>query len=160
MGESRFEEWSVVPPVTGGVVVGHDGSAGADAALRWALADAGRRGCAVHVVRAWMLGTAIDDVPGAFGTVPSMNECASATLKLLEEDVDAVLAGGVPAGVVEVARHAVHGPAGPALVSASQGADLLVVGHRGRGHLAELLLGSVAEYALRHAHCSVTVVRT
>jgi nucleotide-binding universal stress UspA family protein len=151
------EAWSWLPEVVGGVVVGHDGSAVADGALGWALEDAARRGCAVHVVRAWMLASAIDDVGAPPGTVPSMQECADATLRHLEADVAAVV--GRSRVEVPVACHAVHGPAGPRLVASSAAADLLVVGHRGRGHLAGLVLGSAAEYAVRHAACAVTVVR-
>lgn len=162
------EQWRRTPQVVGGVVVGHDGSAGADAALGWAIEDAARRGCPVHVIRAWMLASAIDAVGAPVGTVPSMQECADVTLRLLEADVDAVVAGrraaaSGPAGArapdVPVTCHAVHGPSGPCLVGSSTSADLLVVGHRGRGHLEGLILGSVAEYATRHAACSVTVVR-
>jgi nucleotide-binding universal stress UspA family protein len=158
--DETVEPWAVVPQTEGGVVVGSDGSRGAAAALDWALDDAARRGCAVHVVRTWMLATAIDDVPGEPGSVPSMLECAAVTQQLLEADVAAVLTARGAGGHADVVCHAVHGPAGPTLVAVAAGADLLVVGHRGRGHLADLLLGSVAEYALRHATCSVVVVRT
>jgi nucleotide-binding universal stress UspA family protein len=53
-----------------------------------------------------------------------------------------------------VARH----PA-LALVEASEGADLLRVGSRGYGGLADALLGSVSTYCIHHAHCPVTVIR-
>ena len=156
------QPWDALVEIDGGLVVGHDGSPGADRALVWALDDAARRGRPLHVVRTWMLASAIDDVPGEPGTVPSMQECAAATRALLERDVAAALAArpattSVPAP--QVVAHVVHGPAGPSLVAASTGADLLVVGHRGRGHLEDLLLGSVAEYVLRHARTSVVVVR-
>ncbi len=158
------EAWARRPEIVGGLVVGGDGSLGSAAALEWALRDAARRGCPVHVVRAWMLVSAAGDVPGPPGTVPSMQECADATQALLEVDVAKVLAAhdehaGDAAAAVPVTCHAVHGPAGPTLVAVSAYADLLVVGHRGRGYLAGLLLGSVAEYALRRAACSVVVVR-
>jgi nucleotide-binding universal stress UspA family protein len=39
------------------------------------------------------------------------------------------------------------------------GADLIVVGRRGRAGLSELLLGSVSNYIIHHAHCSVLVVQ-
>ena len=157
----NLEPWATGPALVGGLVVGHDGSAGADAALDWALEDAVRRGTSVHVVRTWMLASAIDDVPGTPGVVPSMQECSDATLRLLREDVDVRLRAWRASGAAEVpvSTHAVHGPSGPTLVTVAADADLLVVGHRGRGHLVDLLLGSVAEYVLRHATCSVVVVR-
>ena len=49
--------------------------------------------------------------------------------------------------------------AGPALVEASKGADLLVVGPWGRGALPTLVLGSVSAYCAKHAPCTVVVVR-
>ncbi len=55
--------------------------------------------------------------------------------------------------------HVVHSPSPQALLSASKGADMLVVGHRGRGGFAGLMLGSVAEQCVRHAACPVLVVR-
>jgi nucleotide-binding universal stress UspA family protein len=45
------------------------------------------------------------------------------------------------------------------LVDAAEGADLLVVGSRGHGGLAEALLGSVGQYCVHHAECPVVIVR-
>ena len=54
-----IEPWDAPVAVTGGVVVGHDGSAAADVALAWAVEDAARRGCPLHVVRTWMLASTV-----------------------------------------------------------------------------------------------------
>jgi universal stress protein A len=59
-------------------------------------------------------------------------------------------------------RRALHaGPAGAVIcwLAEDQQCDLIVMGTHGRTGLRHLLLGSVAEYVLRHAHCPVTTVR-
>jgi len=50
------------------------------------------------------------------------------------------------------------GPPPRTLVDASLGTSLLVVGRRGPAGLAGLLLGSVSQTVVRHAHCSTAVV--
>ena len=71
--------------------------------------------------------------------------------------VDEVL--GTAEGQPEVRIVAVAGSTWPVLVEQSRTAQLLVVGHRGRGELASTLLGSVGLYCVLHAHSSVLVVR-
>jgi nucleotide-binding universal stress UspA family protein len=51
------------------------------------------------------------------------------------------------------------GRPGEVLVDAAEGAALLVVGHRGLGSAASVLLGSVGLHSVLHATCPVTVVR-
>ena len=60
---------------------------------------------------------------------------------------------------VEVRPRVVEGRAGPVLVAAAEGADLLVVGCRGHGGLAGTLLGSVGQYCAHHAACPVVIMR-
>jgi len=60
---------------------------------------------------------------------------------------------------VQVCPRVVEGQAGQVLVAAAEGADLLVVGSRGHGGLAEALLGSVGQYCVHHAPCPVVIMR-
>jgi nucleotide-binding universal stress UspA family protein len=60
---------------------------------------------------------------------------------------------------VEVRPRVVEGRAGPGLVEAAEGANLLVVGNRGHGCLSEALLGSVGQYCVHNAPCPVVIMR-
>ena len=140
----------------GTIVVGHDRSEGADTALEVALRLASDIGAPVTVVRAWSMATAPRPPGWTFGYVPSDDEIADAVRVELESDLRA-LVGRVPD--VAVTCRAYH--AGPArcLIEASRGARMLVVGCRGIGGLRELVLGSVSDQCVRHAHCPVLVTR-
>ncbi|RZU32188.1 nucleotide-binding universal stress UspA family protein [Blastococcus saxobsidens] len=141
--------------VSGGVVIGHDGSPDADEALRWAAALAERASWPLHVVRAWHLATAPQPPGWAFGYVPPLTEYEAAVLADVRSDVVAGL-GAERAAVVTC--HAVHAAPGSALVDAGRHADVLVVGARGHGALARFVLGSVSDHVTRHPPCPVTVV--
>lgn len=138
----------------GGVVVGDDGSPGAADAVRFAAAEARRRGVALHVVRAWSIVSAERPADVPVGIVPSLTELAESTETAERAHLDDLL--GPDAGA-EV--HVCHGPSAQALIAASETADVVVVGSRGRGGFANLALGSVAEQCVRHADCPVIVVR-
>jgi nucleotide-binding universal stress UspA family protein len=63
------------------------------------------------------------------------------------------------AGDIRIERRVVEGAAAAVLVEESRGADLLVVGSRGHGGFAQLLLGSVSQQCAHHAECPVVIVR-
>lgn len=134
------------------IVVGVDGSLSSLNALAWAVHQAKLTGSSLEVITAWKW-------PPAAGmgmmTMSDFNPRGDAELIL---DNAMVTANRVGAGV-DTRPTLVAGQAGAALVDASRGADLLVVGCRGHGELAGLLLGSVSEHCAAHAHSPVVVVR-
>ncbi|HEX6247100.1 MAG TPA: universal stress protein [Nocardioidaceae bacterium] len=152
----------IIPDVTryarpdGGVVVGDDGSEGAAHAVRYALEEAKRRGCTLHVVRAWsIMSTARPpDVPPGFAA--SMHEYEAACAEEESARIEHLL-GTDPGVPVDI--HCVHSPAAQALIAASESADVVVVGSRGLGGFRSLVLGSVAEQCIRHCDGPVIVVR-
>lgn len=145
-----------VVDVPGGVLVGHDGSAGAEEALRWAGRLAARAGYPLHVLRAWKLTTAPRPASWSPGYVPPLEDFEKAVLAELEAHVAAArLDPALP-----VSGHVAHGSPARVLIESATHADLLVVGARGHGGFAGLLLGSVSEQCVRHAPCPVTVVRS
>ena len=132
------------------IVVGIDGSAGSRAALAWAVEEARLRHATVEAVRAWSWPVPYVG-PGMAGLDP----------RLLEEGERAVLADAIGAcdtAGVDVEQVLVEGPAAQRLLERAKGADLLVVGSRGRGGFAGLLLGSVSQQVVHHAEGPVVVI--
>lgn len=136
----------------GGVLVGHDGSATAGEAVRWAATQAAALGRPLHVLRAWTMTTAPTPPTRKLGYVPPLADYEAAVRDELAEDVAALGLEG------DVELHVVHGPTAHALLSAARGADLLVVGRRGGGGFRGLVFGSTADQAVRHAPCPVVTV--
>jgi nucleotide-binding universal stress UspA family protein len=136
------------------IVVGVDGSEGGQGALRWAIAEARRRGAVLEVVHAWR---------AAYATANPYLALPETDLTQLEESEQRVLDHAVCAedtDGVDVTRVLVFDDAPNALLEAAKGADLLVVGTRGRGGFTGLLLGSVSQAVTHHAPCPVVVVPT
>ncbi|MEO9237018.1 MAG: universal stress protein, partial [Jatrophihabitantaceae bacterium] len=77
----------------------------------------------------------------------------------LDETVAEALAGIEGIERLQLDTRVIEGPPGPALLTQSDGASLLVVGAQGRAAFPGMLLGSVAEYCVRHGDCPVVVVR-
>jgi len=137
---------------TGRIVVGVDGSPSSAAALDWAAHQAELTGSHLELVGAWEWPTTYG-APIAF---PPDYDPAADVRRVLEEAVTKMRVGhpGVDARLTVLEGH----PA-PVLVSASRGATLLVVGCRGHGEFAGMLLGSVSEHCVTNAHCPVLVLR-
>jgi nucleotide-binding universal stress UspA family protein len=138
------------------IVVGVDGSPNSATALRWALREAQLRGGQVEAVIAWQLPAwFVIEAGGRLELSRLATELEQDARKALHRCVrDALrVSRGVPVDEI-VVRDA---PA-KVLLEIAKGADLLVVGSRGRAGFAGLLLGSVSTACVSHAPCPVVVV--
>ncbi|TCC26869.1 universal stress protein [Kribbella speibonae] len=133
------------------IVVGADGSEPSIAAIRWAARQAQLTGAELHVVHAWRrpydYGMPVDYSGADFET--QARDCVKGAIaKALDDDRR-----------VPVSSEVVQGPAAAVLIEAARHAELLVIGSRGHGAFAGMLLGSVSQHCVQHAHCPVLVVR-
>ena len=138
----------------GPVVVGVDDSAPARAAARIAFDAAQVRGVPVIAVNAWDFGPY--DAFNAEIWDHSMQQINTSLTDLVNE-VLAPLREEFPN--VEVEVRIVRGRPENAIVDASKGAGLVVVGSRGRGGFKGLMLGSTSKHVLRESHAPVIVTR-
>jgi len=146
---------SSIDQTAGRIVVGVDGSPSSSAALAWAVRQAALTGAAVEAVSAWhapAMSGAAPFGPGVLNDWDYGEWAASALAHAIEQTVD-------PAGPVRVSATVREGNAAQVLLEAANGAELLVVGSRGHGGLAEALLGSVGQACVHHAPCPVVIVR-
>jgi nucleotide-binding universal stress UspA family protein len=139
----------------GSIVVGHDGSAGADAALEVALGLADDLGVPIAVVRTWSIFDAPNPAGFTFGYASSFPELATAVRKALGEDTAAATARHP--GLRPQLREVRDVPE-EALPRLSVGARMLVMGSRGMGSVRSALLGSVSTSCIHRATCPVLIV--
>ncbi|MEU0005593.1 universal stress protein [Streptomyces sp. NPDC006314] len=142
----------------GPLLLAVDGSPAGEPAVEFAFAEAALRGAdlvALHVWNTW-------SEPASEGPVDPLNVVADAE-RLREQEQRALDETLSPwqrsRPLVSVERRLVHSRIRPALIEASRDAQLVVVGTRGRGGFKGLVLGSVSQALLHHAHCPVAVVR-
>jgi nucleotide-binding universal stress UspA family protein len=134
------------------VVVGADGSEASNDALKWAADYVALVDAELRVVSAW-------EWPVSLGVALQLPEDYSPLddAKLNVAQTIAKVLGATPA--VAITTEIVEGPPAAVLIEASAHAALLVVGSRGHGGFAGLLLGSTSENCARHAVCPVVIVR-
>lgn len=142
-------------PDEGPWVVGIDGSDGARTALDWAVAHGGGRATAIRLVTAWQV--PIDGVSSMSGpiAVPAALLAHEAQLDGDLRELAAETRHRIP---VPVETTMICGGAASALLDASSDASLLVVGNRGRGGFARLLLGSTSTQCATHASVPTAVI--
>lgn len=140
--------------ITGGIVVGHDGSPAAASVVRRAGDLARRLGVTLHVVRVWQVTTAPRPDTMVGGYVPPFAEFEQAVVADLKADC---AAAGL-ADDVDVQLYALRGQTTERLIAAAAGAEMLVVGTRGAGGFKGLRFGSTATQVVRHSAVPVLVV--
>jgi nucleotide-binding universal stress UspA family protein len=150
---NHVNDLNEIDPFTGRIVVGMDGSAGSLKAAVWAAREAKVRGRGVTLTHA-IVPTAASSafgiaIPPRLDVIDDMRNSALEDLTRVAAyldctDVDVVVDIGIPSAL---------------LLAASDTAELLVLGSRGRGGFTSLLLGSVGSQVASHANCPVIVMR-
>lgn len=153
-GSSDTGMSSASGPESARIVVGVDGSDSSISALKWAAGLARALGCRVEAIMSWHYPT--DFSYGWVGPQPQWNPAADAEAALGEAILQAGSGEPFPIEVTAVVR---QGNPALVLVEESVSALLVVVGSRGHGGFAGLLLGSVSASVAEHAKCPVLVVR-
>jgi nucleotide-binding universal stress UspA family protein len=137
---------------SGVIVVGVDGSAGAAAALDFALAEGWKLGCTVVVVTAWLGSGHVEDAQDSDdlteGRARVHHMQGDVIARCLEDRTD----------VPDLERVVVHDYAGRVLVARAEGASMVVVGSGTPSTVSHQVLGSVAEYCVRHSPVPVVIV--
>jgi nucleotide-binding universal stress UspA family protein len=145
-----------VPPVrpVRRIVVGLDGSEQAERALGYAISEAAVWGASLTAVT----GAPVGSMTGVLAWLPAAVDHEQ-VLKDLQEGLNVVVDRALADHPeVEVKRHALDGTGAELLTEFSVATDLIVLGSRGRGGFAGLLLGSTSQAVLHHAQCPVMVV--
>jgi nucleotide-binding universal stress UspA family protein len=135
------------------VVVGVDGSACGQEALRWAQQYVADVGGQLTAVMAWHY-PALTTAGG--GVAPHTPDPERHARTVLAEAVEKAAVDGA----ADIEQVVAHGHPAGVLIDRSQDADLLVVGTRGHGGFTGMLLGSVSTHCVQHARCPVVVVRS
>lgn len=137
------------------IVVGVDGSPGSRKALGWAAAEAATHGAELLVVNVWEH-TLLPPAGSVSVSERYVPESSQRTTDDLVQVIKEELGEDPP---VRVRAEVKQGRPAKVLIDESANADLLVVGERGHGGFAGLVLGSVSQHVSAYAKCTVTVVR-
>lgn len=152
VAENRSDEERGSAPI----VVGIDGSEASRSALQWAVREAESKGYSVLVISTYAIPAIAMAEPGFSYEPANVQELADYCRQVVATEVSAA-SKEHPA--VKIEAKVIEGPAAQTLIDASERASMLVVGSRGHGGFVGLLLGSVSQQCVTHAHCPVMVMR-
>lgn len=140
------------------IVVGVDGSACAHAALEFAGEEAALRGAHLRIVCAWEIPPIVDPSGVYAGVYPqdTLQGFQDKARTIMDEAL-ALMARLQPS--IRCEERIIEGQPADVILTEAHDAALIVVGSRGRGGFARLLLGSTSQQVVHHAQCPVVVVR-
>lgn len=133
------------------VVVGVDGSSPSRQAIDWAIQHAASDDVVEFVYTRQQPATAAEA-----GAVTDPLMLVKGRNALLDREIEFVRSRYEV--LPQLRGRVIEGPAGASLIDAAAEADLIVVGTRGRGNVAGLLLGSTSTYLAHHATCPLVIV--
>ena len=139
-----------------GIIVGVDGSVHSHRALDWAMREAAIRRVPLTVITVFQAVA----TPWGATSYPGDEALARQAREAVEEAVEKAQAKLAGPGPVSVTVRAVIGIPAEAILDETGDTDMIVVGSRGAGGFARLLLGSVSTQITHHAHCPVVVIPT
>ncbi len=146
------------PAAPGGrILAGVDGSEGSRLALAWAFEEAALRRRPLEVVSCWH-DPYTNDMSLEY-EAPYFRRDRVTARQSAERELARLVAAVDPGGAVKVSQLLIEGDAGDTLCDEARGADLLVVGSRGRGGFARLLLGSVSSACAHESPCPTAIIR-
>jgi nucleotide-binding universal stress UspA family protein len=152
------EAASTAAPRTARIVVGVDGSPSSISALRRGARIAAALGLPLEAVTAWYYPELFGGSMGGYtgeGFIPDSADLIEGAQAMLDEAVKAVFGDDRP---IWFTGSVLEGRAAQTLIKESRGAEMLIVGSRGHGGFAGLLLGSVSQACVAHATCPVLVL--
>jgi nucleotide-binding universal stress UspA family protein len=138
-----------------GIIVGVDGSGHSQRALEWAMKEAAVRHSPLSVVTVHQLVRGYSGYGVAYANDAELTEQAG---KAATEEADKVAAELGDLRPESVTVQAISGVPAEVLLDVTKDADMIVLGSRGAGGFAQLMLGSVSAQVAHHAHCPVVIV--
>jgi nucleotide-binding universal stress UspA family protein len=142
-----------------GILVGVDGSDHSRRALSWAMHEAAHHHVPLTILTVHQ--AAVRPATEIYWNVPDIPDRSfdPEPLRTAAQEMADTVAKEIGETPPEVTVNVITGDPAEELVVASRDADMLVVGSRGRGAFAQLLMGSVSTKVAHHAACPVVVIR-
>ena len=138
-----------------GIIVGIDGSTHSQRALEWAVHEAAVRQAPLRVITVYRTAVSYWGGPVIYAEDSTSAEKARQEAQEATEKALAQIGAAKPESVTV---EALTGLPAEELIGASKDAEMIVVGSRGTGGFARLLLGSVTTQLTQHAHCPVVII--